>query len=273
MIRLIGIEWQKYKHYRIFWTLFFLYLILIVGLSASGFLFLNFLEKIGSDLRGFSPTIIPIYDFPDIWQNITYFATFFKIILAFLVIIFITNEYNYQTLRQNIIDGLSRNQFLIGKIGFVFILCLINTLAVFLTGLILGLLHSSVVEFKFIADTLEFIAVYLLDIFVYCLIAMIFASIFRKAGITIIILALISLFFDPFLAYFLQNFPKTPPLLESVTAFFPFTALNNLIRIPFPRYIFQEIQNYVALKDIFIVLGQMSLYLFLLFAVIIRRDL
>jgi ABC-2 type transport system permease protein len=53
---------------------------------------MQYLKNQGAEFNGIDPTILPLYDFPDVWQNMTYVATFFKIILAFIVIISVTNE-------------------------------------------------------------------------------------------------------------------------------------------------------------------------------------
>ena len=78
---------------------------------------------------------IPIYQFPDIWHNITYVAGFLKFILAIYMIISITNEMTYDTLRQNIMNGLSRVDFIISKLVLVFLLSVGSTLFVFVDRL------------------------------------------------------------------------------------------------------------------------------------------
>jgi hypothetical protein len=120
MIRLFEIEWLKLKNYKIFWILFGLYFLGLLVVCSGGMFLLEYIKRTGGDFKGIDPTILPLYDFPDVWQNTIYVATFFKLFLAFIVIISICNDINYRTLRQNIIDGLSKKEFLISKFTLIF---------------------------------------------------------------------------------------------------------------------------------------------------------
>lgn len=273
MLRLIHIEWLKVRHYRAFWVLFLLYLVVIVALSAGGGAFLKFIENQGANFRGFSPTMIPIYAFPDVWQNLTYFVTFFKVFFGFIVVITIANEYSYRTLRQNIIDGMSRADFIKSKLGFIFILCLVNVLVVGLTGLILGFIFSPVKDPKFIFQSIEFLAVYLLDLFIFSCFAFLVGLLLKRSAIAIMLLSLYVLFIEPFIVINLENIPVLPAFYKKITPFFPVEALNNLIQNPFPRYMFREIQNYVGGVELAIALAYLMIYLLLIRWLINKRDL
>ena len=115
MTRLFEIEWLKLKNYRVFWILIIMYFTGLIIVLSSGMFLMQFFKNQGAEFSGIDPTIIPLYDFPDVWQNMTYVATFFKIILAFIVIISVTNEISYRTMRQNVIDGMSKWEFLKSK--------------------------------------------------------------------------------------------------------------------------------------------------------------
>ena len=111
MIRALKLEWLKIRNYRTFWVLVGMYSVALIIICFGGTFFLEYLKNQGADFDGIDPTILPIYDFPDIWQNITYLATFLKILLAFIVIISVNNDQSYNTLRQNIIDGISKREY------------------------------------------------------------------------------------------------------------------------------------------------------------------
>ncbi|MFW5761083.1 MAG: ABC transporter permease, partial [Cyclobacteriaceae bacterium] len=237
MLRLLYIEWLKYRHFKLFWIIYLLYLLILVSFASSGMFILEYFEKQDVNFGKLSPVMIPIYDFPDIWQNLTYFAGFFQFIMAFIVIIFITNEYRYRTLRQNVIDGLSRKQLLLAKLSFIILLCLINTAVLAINGLILGLRYSSVTDFEFIVDNSEFLLAYGLALYVYALFAFFVGMLFKRSGISIILFAMYSLFAEPFAAIILQNHPRIPKFYNQLANFFPMEAINNLIHNPLPRYI------------------------------------
>ena len=145
MSRLLTIEWLKLKHYKAFWILILMYAIGVSIICSSGMFLLEFLKSKGADFDGIDPTIIPLYDFPDVWQNITYIASFLKVILAFLIVISISNEITYRTLRQNVIDGLSKKEFLGSKLLLILAISIMSILLLFIigisTGLALSLIH------------------------------------------------------------------------------------------------------------------------------------
>jgi len=116
MKRLLQIEWLKLKHYRPFWVLTGLYTAMLSLICFGVHFFFDFLKKEGANFNGFDPTMFPFYDFPDIWQNITYVATWFKLFLAFIIVISIANEVTHRTMRQNIIDGMSKKDWLLSKL-------------------------------------------------------------------------------------------------------------------------------------------------------------
>ena len=122
MLHLLKIDLKKLTSYRTFWVICGLYFFTLAMATASG---MEFLKWLASFVEGFGQSIninrIPLYHFPDVWQNLAWSSGLLKIMLGIMVLISITNEYSYRTVRQNIIDGLSRREFLLSKmmIGFV----------------------------------------------------------------------------------------------------------------------------------------------------------
>jgi hypothetical protein len=53
----------------------------------------------------------------------------------------------------------------------------------------------------------------------------------------------------------------------------PMQAAANLIDVPFPRYWFQEIADYIPYTALVIVLGYISLFVFLLYRNLRKSDL
>ncbi len=264
MTRLFLIEWRKIANYRTFWVLFILYFAIVGFVLSAGKMFLQFLADQGADFNGINPTILPIYDFPDIWQNITFTASFFKVFLSFLVIISITNEISYRTIRQNIIDGLSRADFIKAKLILVFNLSLVNTLFITALGLILGLVYSPVKEIDLILLQWQFIPVFFLQTFVFLLFAFVLSLLVKKSGFTIIMIAFYTYFIEPIATAILKNVKQIPESIKELVPFFPVKAVNNMISNPFPKYILREIQDFVAWQELAIASGYFVLYLFLI---------
>lgn len=250
-----------------------LYALITVVICSSGMRFFEFLKSEGADFRGLDPTIIPIYDFPDIWQNLTYVASFFKIFPAFLVIISVANEFNYRILRQNIIDGLSKKEWILSKLLFIAALSLASTLLVFLIGIMTGSIYAHSDAMGSVFQSTSFLGAYFLDVFVYLVFAFMLILIIRKGAIVIVGLFMYTYMLEPFVTLFISQYPHLPDKYRVIAPFFPVKAIHNLIHIPFSRYVFMEIQDYVSLKEVAIVLVWLGIFIWIIFWLLRRKDL
>src|SRR5580704_16682073 len=109
MKKLISIELKKVLPYPTFWIILGVYMTLV---------FFVFFAIHNIQLKGplsfFS--LKSYYTFPVLWQTLTWVASWFTLLLGMCVIILITNEFTFRTVRQNVIDGLSKMDFLVGKL-------------------------------------------------------------------------------------------------------------------------------------------------------------
>ena len=272
MIRLFTIEWLKLKYYKPFWVLFLMYSVAIILICSTGMFFLEWLKSKGADFEGLDPTIIPIYDFSDVWQNMTYMASFFKVVLGFIVIISVSNEDNYRTLRQNIIDGLSKQDFWWSKFSLIMSLSIVATLLILVLALLMGAIYSNIPLKGHFFQSLDFIGAYFLSLITYLTFCFWIALLLPKAGIVIVGIFLYTIIFEPFLALFLENFPRFDPAVKKIPQFFPVRSIYNLIPVPFPKYILRETQNFVGLKETLIAFGWLGINIFLSRIVLNRKD-
>ena len=137
MKRLLSIELQKIwqnKASRILTIIYFLSLSLLATVALIEFDFGMF--KFEAAKSGF-------FNFPYIWHFTTFIASWLKIFLAVIIVSMIANEYSYVTLKQNLIDGMSKKEFLLSKVYTILVFSLVSTILVFVISLILGLKYSS----------------------------------------------------------------------------------------------------------------------------------
>ena len=253
-MHLLRIDLKKLIHYRTFWVVCGLYFLTLAFTTASG---MEFLKWIASKGAQFGTTIninrIPLYHFPDVWQNLIYVSGFFKIVLAVMVVISVTNEFTYRTVRQNIIDGLSRWEFLQSKIYTNVLLSLASVAMVFLIALVTGFIYSPEIEMAEVFSDLEFFPAYFLEVFSFLSYALMMGILIQRSGLTIIVLLLSNM---------IESIIKVnlPDSLESVKPFFPMESISNLVAMPFARYALQEIQDYVAIGSVVIALVWMFLF-------------
>lgn len=140
MNNLLKTEWLKLRKYPAFW-----WMVGIVALSYPGInyvfyhIFQNIMESGGQRTTNILKMLMGNpFTFPEVWHTVAWTSTIFVFIPSILVIMFITNEYTYKTHRQNIIDGWSRNQFMISKMVDVFLVSLITTILFTIVALVIG---------------------------------------------------------------------------------------------------------------------------------------
>jgi len=266
MIRLLQIDLLKMRRYKTFWILIILYFATLGLVTSSGMEFLKWLASKGADFDRVDILRVPLYHFPDIWQNLTYVSTYFQLVLAVVVVVAVTNEFSYKTIRQNIIDGIDRKDFLLSKVLFIALLALSATLFVFLIGIVTGSIYSPASEMRFMFRTIEFIPGFFLATFSYLLLVLLLSVMIKRAG-----LALGITIIYPALEYTLTA--SLPDVLDPADDFFPLHAINNLIHVPFQRYIFLEIQDYVSLTSSLVAIAYCFVFIYLSYQILSKRDL
>ena len=149
-MRLLQIELYKLWHNTISKVLIFGYFLLILSISI--------LSTIKIDLGPVKFYLAEqgIFNFPYIWHFNTFMIALLKIFFAIIIVAMIGNEYSYKTLKQNLIDGLSKSEFLRSKIYAILLFVLTSTLLVFIVSLILGGIYSDYNEMDIIFKDLEY---------------------------------------------------------------------------------------------------------------------
>ena len=153
-------------------------------LTLSYFILLTFIALVASIKFDLGPIQIHfaemgIFNFPFIWHFNTYIASILKIFLAIVIVSMMANEYSYGTLKQNLIDGMSKKEFILSKFLTVVLFALCSTIFVFVMSLILGYSFSSYTELGIVFSDLEYILAFfvkLVGFFSFCL----FLGIFVK---------------------------------------------------------------------------------------------
>ena len=228
MIRLLNLELQKLLLNRTSKILIFISFILplcVIVLSAIKInIFGFFTLELGE---------LGIFNFPIVWHITTYFSALFKFFFAIVVVSMIGNEYSNKTLKQNLIDGLSKREFILSKFYTIVFFSIISTLIIFILSLVLGLVYSSYNEISIIVREIEFLPAYflkLLGFFSFCL----FLGVLAKRSA----FALAFLFVDfilEWIVFGLIVWKSNVEMATKIQNFFPLTAMSNLIKQPFQR--------------------------------------
>ena len=224
-----------------------------------------------------------IFNFPYIWHFNTFITAFFKLFLAIVIVSMMANEYSNKTIKQNLIDGLSKKEFILSKFLTVISFALISTLFVFVVSMILGLIYSDYNELSIIFSDMEFLLAFfvkLVGFFSFCL----FLGILVKRSAFALGFLFLWQVFEGFVRGMIRWKLFDGETTDAVMSIFPLNAMFNLIKEPFSRLgavqtVADQIGEELALDyhvqfyEILIVIGWTAIFVYLSYALLKMRDL
>lgn len=278
MKRLLSIELQKIwknKASRVL-TLTYFILLTFIALIAS--------IKFDLGIFKFHLAEMGIFNFPFIWHFNTYIAAVLKLFLAIVIVSMMANEYSYGTLKQNLIDGLSKKEFIASKFLTVVVFAAVSTVFIFIMSLILGFSFSSYTEIGIIFSDIDYLVAYfvkLVGFFSFCL----FLGILVKRSAFALGFLLVWNILEG-IAKGILKFKLLPNNNndEYITQFFPLEAMSNLIVEPFTRLsLVKTIGTQIGIENtkdysvpwfgILIVLAWTIIFMLLSYNLLKKRDL
>ncbi|WP_422348604.1 ABC transporter permease [Flagellimonas sp.] len=224
-----------------------------------------------------------IFNFPYIWHFNTFVTAIFKLFLAIVIVSMMANEYSNKTIKQNLIDGLSKKEFIASKFLTVISFSLISTVFVFVVSMILGLVYSDYNEISIIFSDLEFLLAFfikLVGFFSFCLFLGIFVKRSAFALGFLILWAVLEQIVFGLLGWKVMSWDNA----KAVKDFFPLESMTNLIKEPFTRL--SAVQNigqqigenmsfdyHVYWYEFLIVIFWTVLFVYLSYVLLKKRDL
>jgi len=276
MTKLLKIEFKKILTYKVFWILFGLYfLFLSAGILLAEFIINHMVDSMNKHL----PIPLPhinIYFFPDVWQNFAFFASIRYVLIfpAIVIIILITNEFTFKTIRQNIINGMSKAEFLLSKLQIILLISIIMMASLTIGAFIIGLSHSGTHEISFFVKGIPFMAGFFISLFSYLVYAFFFGFLFRNTGLTIALFTLYSLIIEPIIYFFL----KSPLVIKNdISTYLPVNAVLRVAEYPalpvLKKVMGLELQSHVSISSMAIPLLYSGIMIAIVFWTMSRRDL
>lgn len=235
MIKLLKVEWMKIKNYNAFIVISSFF---ALGVFASNYLAYSFKKNVidPSDPTGFLSSATP-FGFPKVWQTVSYYSGLMLLLPGLLILILVTNEFTYKTHRQNIIDGISRNQFTQVKILLGFITALASTVLVFIAALLFGLLVGSS---SFSLSGIENIGYFFLKALTYNLLAVLIGVLIRRTGFAIAVYFIYTVLengISLLLYVWAINIKKNNDIdLGNMGNYLPMNASDGLLYSPFDSF-------------------------------------
>ena len=264
MKRLLSIEFQKIwknKASRVLLLTYFILLSFIALIASIKFSIGTFEIRIADQ---------GIFNFPYIWHFNTYVAAFFKIFLAIVIVSMMANEYTYGTLKQNLIDGLSKKEFILSKFLVVGSFAAASTIFVFIMSLILGYSFSSYNELSIVFSDLEYLLAFFIKLFAFFSFCLFLGILVKRSafalGFLFVWFVAENIFYWIVKFVILGGDDKHKNFGDTIIQYFPIESMSNLIKEPITRLsAIKTIENAVGgaqtAKDYSIHFSQISIVL------------
>ncbi|AQS92895.1 MULTISPECIES: ABC transporter permease [Polaribacter] len=232
MLRLLTIEFHKLKHNKASKVLSLIYFGLLTCIAL--------IAAIKFDIGPikFHLAEIGIFNFPYIWHFNTYIAAILKFFLLLVIVSMMANEYSYKTLKQNLIDGLSKKEFILSKFYTVIVFAFVSTVFVFFVSLVLGLIYSDYNELAIITSDLQYLLAFFIKLVAFFSMGLFFGILVKRSAFAVgamVVWLFVESMFKGYLFWTFKDSENTSEKVDSVMQFLPFESMANLIKEPFTR--------------------------------------
>lgn len=278
MVRLLDIELHKLKYSRSAKILITTYFILITFIALIASIEFNIGQV------HFRVADQGIFNFPFIWHFNTYIAALLKLFLAIVIVSMMSNEYSNRTLKQNLIDGLSKREFILSKFLTVVLFAFISTLFLFVVSLILGYSFSDYTELSIVFSDMEYLFAYFIKLTAFFSFCLFLGILVKRSAFALGFL---------FIWWVLENILngiltwrifRDSDIAENIMQLLPLTAMSNLVIEPFSRLSFIQTaatqlgsefeKDYgVHWYQVLIVMVWTFLFIFFSYSLLQKRDL
>jgi ABC-type transport system involved in multi-copper enzyme maturation permease subunit len=260
MMQLLKLEGLKLLPYRTFWIFTGLYTALFV-------LAVYILGAVARSITVNGQHIeLHLFEFPEIWHRVAYIGSFFHYLLAFLVILAITNEFDFHTFRLQLMDGLSRHALVAGKVLLILLLSLgaslLLTFICLLMGLLLAPSHHGGIRF----ENSVWVIVFWLQSVAVLSVAAFFAFLIRRPAPAIGAFLLYGLLGEFIVGWLLDR------QFAEASAYLPMTNIRQLIANPLADVLGQFGVEPSLRANFFIVLIYLVIFWCAVLLIVEKRD-
>lgn len=281
MLRLLNIEIHKLKNSRASKILIGTYFVLLTSIAL--------IAAIKFDIGPIEFHLAEqgIFNFPYIWHFNTFMASIFKFFLLLVIVSMMANEYSNRTLKQNLIDGLSKKEFILSKFYTVILFAAISTLFVFVVSLILGYIYSDYNEFSIVFSELNYLFAFFIKLVGFFSFGLFMGILIKRSAFAvggILVWFFLENIFRGFLFWKYKDIDNAGDRVAQIMRYLPLESMQNLIKEPFTRLsAVQTVANQVGedlSKDfsvhwyeIAIVLVWTTLFIYASYKILLKRDL
>ncbi len=176
-----------------------------------------------------------LFRFPNVWLFLTWVTEPYNALLAMIIIMITTKEFNDHTFKTQVAFGLSRTDLLLQKLILIVVLALFATLLLGVTSLTLGLIYSYKLTFKIAMENAWVLGYYMISSFAYMSAGLLIALLIRHTALSLLTFLAMRVFVDPVLFLLLRN--------HEAKWYLPFRTITRLTPPPDLIEIFQRKMN------------------------------
>ena len=207
-------------------------------------------------------------------------AAIFKFFLLLVIVSMMANEYSYKTLKQNLIDGLSKKEFILSKFYTIVFFSFCATVLIGVATFLIGLYYSSYTEATIIFREIEFLLAYFVKLVGFFSLCLFFGMLLKRSAFALGFLVILYIF--EWLVFWgaYEAFGSADTAFK-VKNFMPLESMYKLIDQPIQRIVMTKfpektdiVYDYaVHWYEIVVVLGWTTLFIFLSYRLLKKRDL
>jgi len=225
-----------------------------------------------------------IFNFPYIWHLNSYIGASPKIFLALVIVSMMANEYTYGTLKQNLIDGMSKKEFVLSKFLTVLVFSGLSTVFIFVISLLLGLLYSTYDEVGIIFSEMDYLLAFFVKLTGFFSFCLFLGVLIKRSAFAIGFLFVWFLIENIGFLIFGKLIVNDFELARSIFRYMPLEAMSGVLIEPFTKLdMIQAVGNQVGVLEIkdyavdyglvAVVLVWTGLFVWGSYALIQKRDL
>lgn len=205
----------------------------------------------------------------------------FKFFLLLVIVSMMANEYSNKTLKQNLIDGLSKKEFVLSKFYTVVLLAAISTVFVFCVSLILGYAYSDFNEFSIVTTDLEYLFAFFIKLVGFFSFGLFLGILVKRSAFAVgamLVWAMAEGFAKGMFYWKFEDY------VDQLMRVLPLESMANLIKEPFTRLdavkavaktAGEDLSKdfSVQVLDLVIVMAWTAIFIYLSYALLKKRDL
>ncbi|MCK4922461.1 MAG: hypothetical protein KAS71_15515 [Bacteroidales bacterium] len=142
-------------------------------------------------------SVLPLYQFPHVWNFITWIGGIYNLTLVLLIIMLTCMEFSNKTYKHQAIFGLSRKELFIQKVMLAASFSFYVVILTFITVMISGLIYSYKITPTIIFDRSWILLASFLQNFIWLMLGVLFALIFKNVILAVLSFGFYRVMFEP----------------------------------------------------------------------------